>query len=185
MSRDHDWLLHQLPAGMLGDDFFTRYLRIFQAVGDTFLDQIDGIEHVFDPTVAPPQMVSAMGRWIVLEYIDEQLPVSVQRRVVRRYSSLVGSRGTANGLRGLLEALTGAPVEVEDQGGVYRADQAPVSVNPHVDIRVGASTAADPIEIADDDLVRIVRREVPASVTFTMRRTGRLIWPIEEEAGDG
>ena len=83
---------------MLGDDFFTRYLRIFQAVGDTFLDQIDGIEHVFDPTVAPPQMVSAMGRWIGLEYIDEQLPVSVQRRVVRRYSSLVGSRGTANGL---------------------------------------------------------------------------------------
>jgi hypothetical protein len=52
MRRD-DWLLHQLPVGMTEDDFLVRFVTIFQRVADTVVDQVDGVEHAFDPTVAP------------------------------------------------------------------------------------------------------------------------------------
>ena len=34
MRRD-DWLIHQLPVGMVEDEFLVRFLSIFQEVGDT------------------------------------------------------------------------------------------------------------------------------------------------------
>ena len=180
MTRDQEWLLNQLPDGMLSDDFFRRYVKIFQHLADTYLDQIDAIEHVFDPSVAPLPMVGAMGRWIGLDYLDEEIPPAAQRRVVKRYSALVGARGTAKGLQGLLEALTGAPVDVSDRGGVFYGRPAPVETDPHVDIAVGPGATADPVKLDDADLVRIARRELPAAVTFTMRRGGRTIYPIPE-----
>jgi len=180
MSRHPEWLLQQLPAGMLNDDFFRRYMGIFQNMADTYLDHIDAIEHVFDPSVAPLPMVGAMGRWIGLDYLDEEIPPAAQRRVVQQYSALVGARGTAKGLQGLLEALTGARVEVRDRGGIYYDRPAPADTPSHVDITVGAAATPDPVQLDDVDLVRIVRRELPASVTFTMQRVGKTIHPAPE-----
>ena len=65
MSRNPEWLLQQLPSGMLNDDFFRRYMSIFQTMADTYLDHIDAIEHVFDPSVAPLPMVGAKSRQAV------------------------------------------------------------------------------------------------------------------------
>ena len=184
MSRNPEWLLQQLPSGMLNDDFFRRYMSIFQTMADTYLDHIDAIEHGFDPSVAPLPMVGAMGRWIGLDYLDEEIPPAAQRRVVKRYSALVGARGTAKGLQGLLEALTGAPVEVRDSGGIYYNRPAPTETPSHVDISVGSSATPDPVQLDDTDLTRIVRRELPASVTFTMQRAGRTVHPSPESDDD-
>ena len=59
MRRD-DWLLAQLPVGMLEDDFFVRFVSIFQQVATTMLEDADNIEYVLDPTGAPddPSWVS-------------------------------------------------------------------------------------------------------------------------------
>ena len=79
-----------------------------------------------------------------------------------------------------MEALTGAPVEIRDRGGVYFDRPAPVEAPSHVDISVGSSASPDPVQLDDADLTRIVRRELPASVTFTMQRAGRTIHPVLE-----
>ena len=62
--RGNDWLAHQLPVGMTEDDFFMRFVTIFQRISDTVLDQIDSLPYMFDPSVAPDNMVRAMAEWI-------------------------------------------------------------------------------------------------------------------------
>lgn len=176
MRRD-DWLLHQLPVGMVEDDFLARFLRIFQTIADTQLHQIDTIPHMFDPNVAPDNMVRALGAWIGIDWIDSSLPDELQRRIVLEYSDLVQWRGTARGLRQLLELISLEPAVVIDSGGVHIEDD--VEPNPpHVKLYVaspGWATAAD--------LLRIVRNELPASVTFELHVGSRRLWPPEPESG--
>ena len=47
---------------MHDDDFFARFVSMFEAIATTPLDHVDQLEHVFDLTVAPPVMVRARGR---------------------------------------------------------------------------------------------------------------------------
>jgi phage tail-like protein len=175
MRRD-DWLLHQLPVGMVEDDFLYRFVSIFQRVADTAMNQIDTLPHVFDPTVAPEPMVQTMARWLGVEWLDSSLDGRLQREIVLRYSELIQWRGTKRGLTRLLELLSGAPATVRDSGGIFPEGESPAAA-PHVRIDVEStgwnSTA---------DLVRIVRDELPASVTFDLWVAGTRAWPTQEAA---
>jgi phage tail-like protein len=134
MRRD-DWLLHQLPVGMVEDDFLYRFVSIFQRVADTAMHQIDTLPHVFDPTVAPEPMVQTMARWLGVEWLDSSLDGRLQREIVLRYSELIQWRGTKRGLTRLLELLSGAPATVRDSGGIFPEGESPAAA-PHVRIDV-------------------------------------------------
>lgn len=172
-ARRPDWLLEQLPIGMTEDDFFARFVRIFQSVSDTVMHQVDNVPHVFDVAVAPLPMVRAVGSWLGVDWIDPSLPDALQRRIVREYSAGLLWRGTRAGLTRLLELLCDAQpgdVIVEDSGGVY-TDDAP-NTAPHVRMSV-----PDTGWTTEGDLVRIVKSELPATVTFELRVGGRMIHP--------
>jgi phage tail-like protein len=175
MTRRDDWLLHQLPVGMVEDEFLSRFVMIFQDVADTVVGQIDNLPHAFDPTVAPPSMVRTLGRWIGLDWVDPSLPDALQRRIVREYFALLRWRGTRRGMRQLLELISGAPAIVEETGGVYGEGEAPADIG-HVLLRVETPGWA-----TDADLLRIVRAELPASVTFELFVGARRIWPPSPE----
>ena len=93
-QRRHDWLLQQLPVAMVEDDFLGRFLMIFQTIADTELHQIDTLQHLFDPAVAPDAMVRTMATWVGIDWVDSSLPDLLQRDLVRGYSSIVRWRGT-------------------------------------------------------------------------------------------
>lgn len=169
--RRADWLSHQLPVGMTDDEFLMRFLMIFQSVSETVLHQVDTLPHTFDPAVAPDAMVRLMGQWMGVDWIDSTLDDLDQRELVRTYSDLLRWRGTSRGLRELLEQISGAPAVVEDNGGIYPEGESPRTA-PHVTIRIESTGWA-----AADDLVRIVRAELPASVTFEMSVGPVRIWP--------
>ena len=177
--RREDWLLHQLPVGMVEDDFLARFLRIFQSIADTELHQIDTLRHMFDPAVAPDNMVRTMGHWIGIDWIDSSLDDDLQRRIVRDYADLLQWRGTQRGMIQLLELISGEHAEVTDSGGVYAEGEAPFA-HPHVVLRVASAGWA-----TEQDLLRIARAELPASVTFELYVGQRRIWPPEPERGDG
>ena len=59
--RRNDWLLGQLPMGMMDDDFFVRFVSIFQEVATSTLEGADNIENIVDVTVAPESMVRYLG----------------------------------------------------------------------------------------------------------------------------
>jgi phage tail-like protein len=170
MRRD-DWLIHQLPVGMVEDEFLVRFLSIFQDVADTVMDQIDSLPHMFDATVAPVSMVRTLGRWIGLDWVDPSLPDDLQRRIVREYFSLLRWRGTRRGMQQLLELISEAPAVVTETGGIYGEGETPAGIG-HVVLRVESSGWA-----TDADLLRIVCAELPASVTFELYVGGRRVWP--------
>ncbi len=174
MRRD-DWLLHQLPVGMAEDDFLFRFVSIFQRVADTVVHQIDTLPHMFDPTVAPEPMVQTMATWLGVDWLDSSLDGRLQRRIVLDYADLIQWRGTKRGLQQLLELLSGAPAEVRDSGGVFPEGESPAAP-PHVRLDVesaGWNSVAD--------LVRIIRDELPATVTFDLWIAGERVWPNDEQ----
>lgn len=170
MRRD-DWLLWQLPVGMTDDDFFVRFVTIFQRLADTVLDQVDNLPYMFDPTVAPDNMVRQMGEWFGVDWIDSSLDDRLQRQLVLGYADLIRWRGTKIGLRKLLQLLTGGPVEVQDSGGVFAKEEAPGGP-PHVRLDVMSTGWNN-----TDDLIRIVRAELPATVTFDLWVGADQVWP--------
>jgi phage tail-like protein len=172
MRRD-DWLSHQLPVGMTDDDFLMRFLKIFQTVTDTVFHQIDTLPHMFDPAVAPDEMVRLMSRWLGLELVDSSLDDALQREIVMEYSQLLKWRGTRRGMQHMLEVITGAQVTVGDSGGVYPEGDAPRTA-PHVRIAVEGTGWA-----SEEDLLVMVRTELPASVTFELRIGDDLVWPVD------
>jgi phage tail-like protein len=172
VSRRPDWLIAQLPVGMLEDDFFRRFVQIFQDVGDTLVDQADNVANIVDPTVAPDAVVRYLGSWIGAQaLIDPSLPVDLQRRLVRAQSRILAWRGTARGLRELLELLSGAPVEIEDSGGVWRQGDAP-DHPPVVRVRVESTGW-----VGTEDFVALVRDELPAHVGLELHVAGEQVWP--------
>jgi phage tail-like protein len=174
MRRD-DWLVHQLPVGMVEDEFLVRFVTIFQEVADTVVGQIDNLPHVFDPTVAPLPMVRALGGWVGLDWVDPSLPDALQRRIVREYFSLLRWRGTKRGMRQLLELISQQPAVVEEVGGIYQEGESPANVG-HVVLRVASAGWA-----TEPDLLRIVRSELPASITFELFVGDRRLWPPEPD----
>jgi phage tail-like protein len=175
--RRDDWLAQQLPVGMHEDDFLVRFLTIFQRVTDTVLHQIDTLPHMFDPTVAPEPMVRTMAEWMGVDWVDSSLDGRMQREIVMRYSELIRWRGTKHGLRLLLQLLSGDDrVDVRDSGGVFPEGEAP-HASPHV--RLDMATAG---WSSSDDLVRIVRDELPATCHFDLWIGDVRVYP-DESAG--
>lgn len=173
--RDPDWMLQQLPVAMASEDFFVRFVSIFQELGTTLLEDADNIDHVLDVTVAPPAMVRWLGSWIGLRPLDESLPEELQRRIVGSAASTLAWRGTTYGLRTYLELITGTAVRVEEGGGVWSAGEAPTDT---AWVRLRADSTG---LLAEAEFVDVVRDEVPAHVRAELYVAGRLVWSSDDE----
>src|SRR3954449_8826213 len=123
--RRPQWLINQLPVGMLDGDFFVRFVSIFQEVGASLLEDADNVDYLADVSVAPDAMVRWLGSWIGTETIDPSLDDEMQRRIVSSAAATLTWRGTKHGLQQFLTMTSGQPAQVEDGGGVWRAGEAP------------------------------------------------------------
>ncbi len=170
MRRD-DWLLAQLPMGMLEDDFFCRFVRIFQEVAGTYLDDLDNLDHLVDPSVAPTPFLPYLGSWLGVRSIDPSLADRLQRRIVQESSTMLAWRGTHRGLVQFLELVCDGPVEVTETGGVYREGDSPVTP-ARVEIRV-----PDTGWTSAEDFVALVLDEIPANIPTQIFVAGELVWP--------
>lgn len=157
------WLVGQLPVGMRDDDLLVRFTTIFERLGETLRAGADGIEHLADPTVTTPGMLLAMGRWLGYDVIDDDLPTAHQRRIVAALGRALPWRGTARGLRLLLEAITDAPVVVTDPGQVVAAGEAEARQGVVV---VEVATCG---HLRRHELEALVRDEVPAHLGIDLR----------------
>jgi phage tail-like protein len=118
------WLIDSLPVCFAGDPFLRRFLGIFQELADDLRSAIDGIEHTVDATVAPPDFVRWLGAWLGVESLDPSLPELRQRELVSGFGPLLPQRGTAAGLAGVVELVTGERPLVRDPGAVVRDSDA-------------------------------------------------------------
>lgn len=173
--RSPEWMLNQLPVGMLDSDFFVRFVSIFQELGETLFADADNIDNIVDLNVAPEEILRWLGSWIGVDTIDPSLPDELQRRIVRSSAQTLAWRGTASGLRRYLELASGGPAEVTDGGGVWRDGDSPADT---AWVRMSVqSTGWMPLA----DFVTLVRDEVPAHVRAELRVAGELVWDSQDE----
>jgi phage tail-like protein len=168
-------LADQLPACLADDQFLRSFMGIFDEVADTVEMQVANLDQLVDVAVAPDQMVQWLGHfWLDVYLLDPSMDIDRRRRWVREMGRLLWLRGTAEGLVGLIEQVTGRLVEVHDSGGVYPAGTAPR--NPHhVEVWVDDSGLT-----SDEHLLATVHRELPAEVTFELQVGSRVIWPLPD-----
>lgn len=179
MTRTDDWLLDQLPAALAAEDFFARFVRIFQAQGSTLLAHADNVPHLADPAVAPVELVRWMTRWIGSPGVDPSYPEEMHRAVLRTAAATLQWRGTRRGLVALLELVTRGEVRVTESGGVWPEDEGPTGP-PWVRIEV-----ADVGGLAEADLVTLVLDEIPAHVRAEIVVAGRVVLPLAGAAVEG
>jgi phage tail-like protein len=172
-GRRPDWLVGQLPVGMLDDDFFYRFVCIFQQQAGTYLDDIDNLSNTIDPAVAPPPMVQFMAAWLALPALNPSLDETYQRHFVQDSSKLMRWRGTRLGLKGMLELITGGRVEVDDSGGVFREGEGGQRP-PEVTIRVETTGW-----VPEATFLEFVRDEVPANVRVALVIGEREVWSLD------
>lgn len=175
--RSSDWLLRQLPAGLMSEDFFVRFVSLFQAEADTLLAHADNLPHLGDPLLAPLPMVREMARWIGLPGVDEGHDPEHQRHVVTEAARSLRWRGTVTGLRRIVRAYTGEEPQITEGGGVFAEGESPTDA-AWVDIQIGN---AGPI--GTRSLVQIIRDEVPAHVRVTIRVDQEVVWPVDSTEG--
>ena len=173
--RPEDWLLRQLPVQMLSEDFFTRFVSIFQQLGSTLLEDADTVEHVADLAVTPEPSLAWLGSWIGVESLDNSMPETLRRRIVATAARTLATRGTVGGLRSFLELLCDGPAEVEEGGGVWRAGDVPD------DTAWVAMRVADTGLLERDAFVDMVRDEVPAHVRAVLYVGDERVWDSEED----
>ena len=178
MSRDQDWLLRQLPLGMLSEDFFVRFVSIFQEQAGTLVAHADNLAHLADLRLTPPAMVRWMAQWLGLPGIDPEYSEAVQRRILATAAATLQLRGTTTGLTRLLELYSGGPVTVSEGGGVFEQGEAPVG--PAWVVMEVPSTGL----LEEADFLSLVLDEVPAHVHAEIWVAQRRIWPTPERLAE-
>ena len=173
--RPDDWMLRQLPVQMLREDFFLRFVSIFQQLGTTLLEDADGIEHVVDLSVTPESSIAWLGSWIGVDSLDNSMPAELRRRIVATAARTLATRGTVGGLRSFLELLSDGAVEVREGGGVWRAGDVPDDT-AWVVMRV-----EDTGLLERDASVDMVKDEVPAHVRAELYVGPDRVWSSEED----
>jgi phage tail-like protein len=109
----------RLPMVLAADDLLVRFLRGFEDVGTDLYDRADEFPALFDPHVAPPDIVRWMAGWIGI-LVDAGLPDDRCRAVATAAMRHFAARGTAAEVGALVAAATGAACHVIDPGGVHR-----------------------------------------------------------------
>ena len=172
--RRDNWMLDQLPAWMLADDMFRRFVSVFQEISTTHMANVDQLEHDFDPALAPREMVQRMCQWVGFDMFNGNSADDEHRNVLNELTTLTGWSGTAVGMRRLLELVVAAPVDIMHTGGVFRDGEAPGGPG-HVAIRLPTTGWAGERQLLD-----IVSHALPLSVTFELWLNDVQLWPTPQ-----
>jgi phage tail-like protein len=135
--------LRYLPAIFQENEFLGRYLRIFETIWEPLEWRQNHINLYFDPRTCPPSFLPWLAGWLDLA-VNPYWPESRIRRLIAEAADLYRWRGTAYGLKRLIEVVTGLTPTITEhpaQPFVF-----------HVSLVIPPGSDVDAILI--DDLVR-------------------------------
>jgi phage tail-like protein len=151
-----------LPSVYQEDDpFVQRFTAGLDEVWAPVLATLDCLDAYLDPHLTPEDFLGWLAGWVGAVVDDETTPLALRRAAVAQAAALHRSRGTPDGLRVLIELLTGGHVEVADSGGASWSPTPdavpPGEASPWVAVRVT-------LERASEQSVAAVREAVEAAV---------------------
>ena len=160
---------HPLARGLPGvyqeEDFLTmRLTEAFDQILAPVISTLDNLPAYFDPHVAPEDFLGWLSGWVAFD-LDETWDLAVRRDAVARAVDLLRRRGTASGLADEVELVTGASVEVVENGGTaWSLDASSPMVGSPKPALVVRIHVEDPGTIDHERIDRIVAAAKPAHV---------------------
>jgi phage tail-like protein len=106
-----------LPAVFQEDPVTMQWTAALDQVLSAPIATLDCLAAYTDPMLAPEDFVHWVGQWVGA-VLDENWPLERQRATVANSVRLYRMRGTVEGLRALIEVVTGGEVELTESGGV-------------------------------------------------------------------
>jgi phage tail-like protein len=171
-GEPEDILADYLPGILRNDPFLANFLRIFDSLLRPLLQQLDAVDHYFDPMLTPPELLPWLEKWIGAETL-RTWPEPARRSLVKEAAVLHRTRGTRACLKRALELVTGRTVLVIENSNGLRLDG---------DGELGINTTLEPLETntiyivirggGDVDLrsvTEVVQRLKPAHAAFSIR----------------
>ena len=154
-----------LPGLYQEDDFTQRFVSAFDAALAPIFATLDNLTEYFDPWLAPEDFLEWLAGWFGV-VLDESWTVVRRRALVARAFDFYRVRGTANGLKSQVEALTGGTVELHETGGVATSTTAgaPLPGSPNFALLMRV-LVDDPSTVNAARLNALVRAAKPAYVT--------------------
>jgi phage tail-like protein len=122
VEYEHDTWLRHLPAVYTRTtahrELLEQALAGFQAALDEQERRIDELPRLFDPMAAPsgepaPAWLDWLSGWLALD-LDHGRPEAERRAALAGAAAAYARRGTVDGLRALIAALTGADAHVDE-----------------------------------------------------------------------
>ncbi len=165
-----------MPAIYQEDSFTMRWTAALDEVLAPVISTLDCLGAYVDPDLAPEDFLLWLAGWFGLgEVFDENWPLPRRRAAVARSVALYRQRGTAEGVRGLLELATGARVEVVESGGTswspVPGGALPGSGDARMTVRILAEPgAADDLETLGDLVAAAKPAHVAHEVEMVVQR---------------
>ena len=147
--------LRDMPMMFEDDDFFSRFLLIFETLWEPLERRQDHIAMYFDPQTCPAVMLPWLATWLDLE-LNPHWPEVRKRRLLSEAMELYRWRGTRYGLSRLLEICTGMTPTITEM-----ADQ-PFSIDIVVSLQTDEAGQRELVE-------RLIQAHKPAHVGYTLR----------------
>ncbi len=149
--------LRELPAMFQEDDFLGRLLLIFETLWEPLEQRQDQTAMYFDPRTCPASFLPWLAGWLNLP-LNPHWPESRRRQLVAEAMDLYRWRGTAYGLRRMIEVCTGLEPVITDDPTRPFVFRIAVTIPP------GSGARRETIE-------EIVRTHKPAHVGYLLEIT--------------
>jgi len=108
---DGSTYMQYLPGVYSGNRFLARFLLIFEAILAPIDRTVENLSYVFDPDVAPADVLPWLGSWLGLAF-DEGWPEERRRELIRSAAMLYHWRGTRRGMSEFVRIYTGIMPEI-------------------------------------------------------------------------
>jgi phage tail-like protein len=166
-------MARQLPAIYQEEDAFT--VRLTEALDEVLapiLSTLDNLPAYFDPRLTPDDFLGWLAGWVAID-LDETWDTAQRRTAVAQAADLLRRRGTAAGLADEVRLVTGAEVEVVENGGAaWSLDPASPMVGSPEPTLLVRIRAADPASVDADRVDRVVSAAKPAHVPHRIEIVG-------------
>ena len=170
MTRRRGWLVRRLPVGMQEDRTMTGLVAILEEVSETVQQQADQIPFLADPSVTPEFLLSWLGRFVDAPG-SENLPEAHRRDLLRETGSLILRKGTRDYILTLIEPYLVGPIDLLEDGGVFREGESGRCEGIVVRAAAIAHGSAT-------DLYKLVRSITPVHCQIRIEIAGLTVAPV-------
>lgn len=175
MSPRTERIAALVPRAMWDDDLLMRLVAVFDELLDGVATPVEELDLLAHPGLAPDAMVDWLCTWLGWDLPPGWPSPEAKRRLLSDAGELLTHRGTARGIRRLVEVLGGADVssvEIVDPGFVVLGWTPPAEMSRRIEVVVHGAIAQTWPEEDRARLERLIKGDLLAGCPTSVRFPG-------------